>query len=36
MKTKLRPFAHKQILRKSIKKLVKKWLKYRFHMIDKA
>ena len=36
MKTKLRTFARKQILRKAIEKLVKKWLKYRFHMIDKA
>ena len=32
MKTKLRTFARKQILRKPIKKLVKKWLKYSVHM----
>ena len=32
MKTKLRTFAPKQILRKPIKKVVKKWLKYSVHM----
>ena len=32
MKTRLRTFARKQILRKPIKKLVKKGLKYSVHM----
>ena len=32
MKTKLRTFARKQILREPIKKLVKKWLKYSVYM----
>ena len=32
MKTKLPTFAHKQILRKPLKKLVKNWLKYCVHM----
>jgi len=32
MKTKLHTFARKQILRKPIKKLVKKWLKYSIYM----
>ena len=30
MKTKLRTFARKQIRRKPIKKLVKKWLKQKY------
>ena len=34
IKTKLRTFARNQILRKPIKKLVKKWLKYSIHMTE--
>ena len=32
MTTELRTFARKQILRKPLKKLVKKWLEYNVHM----
>ena len=32
MKTKLRTFARKQILREPMKKRVKKWLKYSIYM----